>query len=290
MPEETSAIGSTSDDAGASDPEQAACGRIPRRGESMPVSQNGYTANSQAPIRRARIEGTDVSVGVRRGPAGDLLLHAAARWHREVEPLRAPDGVLDCWGYAPRTIRGSTTLSNHASGTALDLRARAHPLGRSGTFRADQVAAIRRILADCRFAIRWGGDYRGRKDEMHIEIVVDEDTCRGVLAGLNRSTEEDDLPSADDIARAVWNHRILNGFGDWVPAQTIITAHEVRTDDVQRSLAALTDQVAALRAQGVDVATIRQVVTEALAAQAPPAPEATPAPPASRVRARRRDG
>jgi hypothetical protein len=80
----------------------------------VPTSQNGYAANDRSLIRSATIAGTDVKVAVRKGPAGDLLLYAAARWHREVEPLRAPDGVLDAWGYAERTIRGSsTTLSNH---------------------------------------------------------------------------------------------------------------------------------------------------------------------------------
>lgn len=151
----------------------------------MPLSQNGYTANNRSVIRSEIIPGTDVRVAVRRGAAGDLLLYAAARWHREVEPLRAADGVLDCWGYAERTIRGSsTTLSNHASGTALDLRARIHPLGRVGTYGPEQVAAIHRILADCRGAIRWGGDYTGRKDEMHIEVIVSEAACAHVLAQL----------------------------------------------------------------------------------------------------------
>lgn len=247
----------------------------------MPVSQNGYSANNRALMRSARIDGTDVTVTVRRGPAGDLLLYAAARWNREVEPLRAPDGVLDCWGYAPRTIRGSSTLSNHASGTALDLRARAHPLGVSGTFRPAQVAAIRRILADCRFALRWGGDFRGRKDEMHVEVVVDEATCRGVLTALTIPSgssveEDDDVPSADEIARAVWNYGIRNGFGDTVAAQQILSGGELRTADVQRSLAALGAQVADLRDRGVDAATITRAVSAALAAQ--PGPPAAPPP------------
>ena len=237
----------------------------------MPVSQNGYSANDRSLMRRAVIGG--VGATVRKGPAGDLLIYAATRWNRDVEPLRAPDGVLDFWGYAPRLIRGSSsTLSNHASGTALDFRARIHPLGRSGTYRPNQVAAIRRILDDCRGALRWGGDYRGRKDEMHVEIVVGEARCRDVLASLDIPTQEDDdMPSADEVAAAVWRYGIRNGFGDTVQAQQILTATEIRTVDVQQALAALAGQVALLRAEGVDAADITRAVQDALAPR--PTPE-----------------
>ena len=136
-------------------------------------SQNGLSANDRSLIRTETIPGTDVQVAVRKGPVGDLLLYAAARWNVEVEPLRAPDGVLDCWGYAERNVRGSSDISNHASGSALDLRARAHPLGTrpSANFTGTQINAIRKIVADCHGFLRWGGDYVGRKDGMHIETV-----------------------------------------------------------------------------------------------------------------------
>jgi hypothetical protein len=232
----------------------------------MPVSQNGYSANDRSIIRSALITGTDVKLAVRQGAAGDLLVYAATRWHREVEPLRGADGVLDCWGYAPRAIRGSsTTLSNHASGTALDFRARTHPLGRAGTYTAAQVAAIRRILADCRHALRWGGDYTGRKDEMHVEVIVDEATCRTVLTTVKATPEEDTMPTPDDIAAAVWRYGIRNGFGDTVQAQQILTAGEKRTADAQQALATLAGQVAKLRSGGVDAAAITQAVANALA-------------------------
>lgn len=165
----------------------------------MPTSQNGYSANDRSVIRSVTIPGTDVRVAVRVGPAGDLLIAAAERWHREVEPLRAPDGVLDCWGYAERNIRGSATeLSNHASGTALDFRARAHPLGTDprANFTDGQIAAIRRIVGDSRGALRWGGDYSGRKDGMHIEINASPAAC--VVALPLVRLEEDDMFTNDD--------------------------------------------------------------------------------------------
>jgi hypothetical protein len=116
------------------------------------------------------VPGTDITLpqGVRRGDVATVLLFVAERFHHTVEPLHAHQ----CWGYAYRKIRGSSSvLSNHASGTAIDLNAPAHPLGARGTLTREKVAAIRRILAFCDGTVRWGGDYRHRKDEMHFEIV-----------------------------------------------------------------------------------------------------------------------
>lgn len=130
----------------------------------MAVSQNGYRANDRSLIASYKVPGGKISM--RRGDVATVLSYVANRFHSEVEPLKWPGN----WGYAERKIRGGSSLSNHASGTAIDLNAPAHYLGARGTFSAKQVRAIRRILNDCGGVIRWGGDYRGRKDEMHFEI------------------------------------------------------------------------------------------------------------------------
>ena len=105
------------------------------------------------------------------GPAGFLLAHLALWFHEQLQPLDG--GVWDDWGYAVRMVRGSSsTVSNHSSGTAVDLNATKHPLGVRNTFTLDQEREIRARLAG-RYAkaIRWGGDYQSRADEMHFEIV-----------------------------------------------------------------------------------------------------------------------
>lgn len=132
----------------------------------MPAtSQNGWSANDRSVIASYQLPGGKVAL--RKGDVSVLLLWCADRWHETVEPLVWP-GI---WGYAERTVRGSsTTLSNHASGTAIDLNAPRHPLGARGTFSPAQVAAIRSILAFCEGTVRWGGDYASRADEMHLEI------------------------------------------------------------------------------------------------------------------------
>lgn len=130
----------------------------------MARSQNGYRANDRSLIASYSIPGGRVSL--RKGDVATVLVYFAKRFHSEVEPLKWP-GV---WGYAERKIRGGSSLSNHASGTAIDVNAPAHWLGERGTFSSSQLKRLRRILNDCDGVLRWGGDYSGRKDEMHVEI------------------------------------------------------------------------------------------------------------------------
>lgn len=171
----------------------------------MVNSQNGYPANDPSLIHRVVVPGTTVQLAVRKGPAGDLLIEAARRWNLTVEPLQAPDGVLDCWGFAERLIRGSLTMvSNHASGTAIDLRAREHPLGvdESRSFTPAQIVMVHAIVDAAGGCLRWGGDYIGRQDPMHIEINAPEAHCAAVLPyyayhsteGPDEMQESDRLP------------------------------------------------------------------------------------------------
>lgn len=144
----------------------------------MTTSQNGYPvldSGTTGPLPRLRrwvIPGTGRHLLLRDGAAGFLLVHLALVFHDTVERLNIWADPWDEWGWAPRAIRGSTTVSNHASGTAEDLNATRHPLGASGTFTRRQARRIRYLLR-VRYlgAIRWGGDYQGRPDEMHFEIV-----------------------------------------------------------------------------------------------------------------------
>lgn len=141
----------------------------------MAISDNGWSANDRSMIASYSLPGGKVAL--RKGDVSVVLLWVANRFHETVEPLRWP-GV---WGYAERPIRGSSdVLSNHASGTALDLNAPAHPLGRRGTFPELDVRAIRAITAFCGGTVRWGGDYTGRPDEMHFEIVAGADAVHRI--------------------------------------------------------------------------------------------------------------
>lgn len=132
----------------------------------MAFSQNGYKAKDFNLIASYTVPGTDVRVSLRKGDVSVVLLYLLKQYNDTVEPLRQSD----TGGYNPRSIISGHSLSNHASGTAIDARWRDHPLSASGTFSSAQVKALRKILVFLEGVVRWGGDYRGRKDEMHFEI------------------------------------------------------------------------------------------------------------------------
>ena len=113
--------------------------------------------------------------------AGRILSAFAAEFHAKVEPIDTGD--LDDWGYCYRPVRGDTAkLSNHASGTAIDLNATRHPLGKINTFTAEQQATIRLLCK--RYGLKWGGDYKTRKDDMHFEIVNSRESVKALADKL----------------------------------------------------------------------------------------------------------
>lgn len=145
----------------------------------MPTSQNGFSANDRSLIGSFTVPGTSRKLALRKGDTSVILLDIAAWVHAHIE--RIDTGEFDDWGYAERTIRGSTTtLSNHASGTAFDFNAVQHPLGVRGTWSAAERAAIHGRLALYDGCVRWGDDYSGRVDGMHFEINRGAAACKVV--------------------------------------------------------------------------------------------------------------
>lgn len=151
----------------------------------MATSQNGwpvYTSGSHPDL----VAIPKIIGRVRKGDVATIFTYLVTRFDREVEDV---DAGADDWGYAYRAIRGKTSgYSNHASATAIDLNATRHPLGKVGTFSATQRAAIRRILNDLEGVVRWGGDYSGRKDEMHFEINAGAAAVARVAAKIRRGS------------------------------------------------------------------------------------------------------
>jgi len=135
------------------------------------LSQNNWIASkdaSEIEIVSIPIKGTTVKVRCAKAVA-PLIAGFCADFHELIEPI--DHGSLDDWGFNFRMIRGSTDkLSNHSSGTAVDLNATKHPLGKSGTFPSEKVPMIRALAK--KYGMIWGGDFRHRPDEMHFEITV----------------------------------------------------------------------------------------------------------------------
>ena len=135
------------------------------------ISSNGWSASkdrAEIGIKSYPIEGTSIKLACAEAVA-PLLVGFAEEFHKLIEPIDG--GGLDDWGYCFRMIRGSeTNLSNHSSGTAIDLNATKHALGKVGTFPAEKVPMIQALAK--KYSLTWGGDYRNRKDEMHFEVAI----------------------------------------------------------------------------------------------------------------------
>ena len=153
------------------------------------TSYNGWPASkdrSAIGIKSYNVPGTTVKLACAEKVA-PLLIGFAAEFHKLIEPI---DGSADDWGYCYRMVRGSTDkLSNHSSGTALDLNATQHPLGKAGTFPPEKVPMIKALAK--KYGLTWGGsDNWKRKDEMHFEIALSEAKVAQLIGSLKLGEEE----------------------------------------------------------------------------------------------------
>ena len=152
----------------------------------MIQSHNGWPASKDAAeihIISVPIEGTKVKVRCAIAVA-PLIAGFCKEFHELIEPI--DEGALDDWGYAFRMIRGSADkLSNHSSGTAIDLNATQHPLGKIGTFPAEKVPMIKALSK--KYGLIWGGSENWkRRDEMHWEIGLSEAKVAALIGSLNK--------------------------------------------------------------------------------------------------------
>lgn len=147
------------------------------------TSPNGWPASEDRTalgIESFIVPGTKIKFACAKAVA-PLLVNFAKEFHELVEPI--DEGQLDDWGYAFRMTRGSDrVLSNHSSGTAIDLNAIKHPLGKSNTFNRDQSNTIKLLIT--KYGLFWGGNYKKRKDEMHFEIALTPNQVKQKIAEL----------------------------------------------------------------------------------------------------------
>lgn len=175
----------------------------------MAVSHNGWPAlkPNDPRLHKWIIPGCKRHFVLRQGSAGFLLCHFILWLHETV--VKIDTGIWDDWAYADRLVRGSSTVvSNHASGTAVDIDATKHPLARVGTwgFKVRGKFASARIrfrLRLYRGAIMWGGDYSNRKDEMHFEINKSLSVCEGLARRLSKSPRGKRILAANPGQKAV---------------------------------------------------------------------------------------
>ena len=149
----------------------------------MLKSYNGYPASKDADeikIKSYPVKGTDRKLRCAES-VGPLLAAFAAEFHELIEPI--DEGTFDDWGYAFRMVRGSTDrLSCHSSGTAIDLNATKHPLGKAGTFPAEKIPMLRALAK--KYGLKWGGDFKSRPDDMHFEVEISAAKAKALISSL----------------------------------------------------------------------------------------------------------
>jgi hypothetical protein len=149
----------------------------------MPKSQNGWPVVPRSAVdEEPLIRNVRVPNGVLKGDVAVIFRWLAAQYDRRVE--RLVPGT--CWGWYVKVIEGSSTISNHASGTAVDFNAPQNPMGSGTTKRsmsAAQIATCHALEDESDNVLRWGGDF-GRNDPMHWEIVGSRAACRAFVAKI----------------------------------------------------------------------------------------------------------
>jgi hypothetical protein len=122
------------------------------------TSYNGWPASkdqAEIGVKSFKVKGTHLKLRCAEKVA-PLLCGFASEFHHLIEPLDV--GSLDDWGYAFRDVRGVPgKLSNHASGTAIDLNSSRHKLGQVGTFAKGEVPMLKALAK--KYGLTWGGDW-----------------------------------------------------------------------------------------------------------------------------------
>jgi hypothetical protein len=142
------------------------------------TSMNGWTAIRLAADPRLRtitVPGTKRTIRVARS-AAPVFAAFLADWHRLMPArLKLSTGPLDGWNY--RTSRMSTNLSNHSSGTAVDIRYDVLKADGKIHMTPAERAIVENLLdkyktSDGRRCFGWGGNWKPpHADEMHVEAI-----------------------------------------------------------------------------------------------------------------------
>ena len=166
----------------------------------MTTSHNGWPASknpAEINVKKFKVPGMDRTILVRK-EAAPLFLALMQDYDNTVAEIEG--GIFDDWSYAFRPIRGyenSTTvrLSNHASGTAIDINAARFPMNKANMTKK-QRAACKKLVEKFQI-ISWGGDFK-RIDEMHFELKEGTtiSDCKRVIKELGLTATGQNKPAA----------------------------------------------------------------------------------------------
>lgn len=170
----------------------------------MASSYNGWPAspdpNAIGINKNFQVLGAKFPGGMKSGDVSALFNYLIYNLHHRVEPMMSGGGLsigYGCWGYSYRAnVNNPSTLSCHASGTAIDYNAPKHPNGTrttasgGGGWTGAQYNTIQTILRECSGAIRW----LSGNDPMHFEIYGSTTQVANAVKKLGTTPRPDPIP------------------------------------------------------------------------------------------------
>lgn len=179
----------------------------------MAKSQNGWAASPSLETRVIKpVKGVSFRI-VDNPDVATVFMYLIQQFHKRVEDI-TDQKQHDDWGFAYRANRNSPNdLSNHSSGTAVDLDATEHPNGvpTGRTFTNKQISEIHKILHELGGVVRWGGDYTHTIDAMHFEINASAKHVKAVANKLRGTTVTKAVKTVEQIAAEVINGKWGDG-------------------------------------------------------------------------------
>lgn len=141
----------------------------------MATSLNGWPGirlRVDPRLRSIKIPGTNRQITVRR-EAAPLFAAFLADWQKEMpDRLKLDTGPIGGWNY--REARLTTGLSNHSSGTAVDVRWDVLKADGKPHMNANEKAILNKILdrykTDDGHRVLANGEWWNHKDGMHTEL------------------------------------------------------------------------------------------------------------------------
>lgn len=185
-------------------------------------SANSWPASPALLTRTILVDGVPFRVADDRD-VETVFVYLLTRYAAEVEPL----DPAQCGGFNYRPNRNNPSqLSNHSSGTAVDVNSLKHPNGADvhATFTRAQIDAVHAILAsvpELSEVVHWGGDW------LRVNALVPD--------GMHFELHDHDLPKLARVAERIREAE------DMTPAQEAkLDAILTRLDDIDKVLARIT--------------------------------------------------
>lgn len=141
-----------------------------------------------------------VTVTAPNGARIQVAEHLAPRFQGFINDISAAGVEIrkgESGGYADRNIRGSNKRSMHADGAAVDINWGQNELGRrDGGALAAQLGEDKVREFATAHGLKWGHDFKGRKDPMHFEALHNWEAPAGYGTTAVATTGTNEVPAA----------------------------------------------------------------------------------------------